>query len=891
MRLNKTFLASYALTAGVLTTLLGVIGIVVSFITPLFNQLPLFDFFSAFTGLLVGGALIAGTLNMRALLRLCGVLLLLYSAMMLSGVLQDIDPEYHQIPPLMALNLGVLSLSFVCYRAFKHYWMICVPSALFCALLGLYYLLKLWAFNDIVSAEANLFEISVYGLMMVVVGITPLLWYNIDARAALQCWKVSATPIIAVSACVAGLWFYQSASVLQLLEQDGKLSAEQTARAMNTAFTNHYGALNRTTERVAAAPTPRLNTLIEESQRLYDDFPLLDAVMLVEGDDIRWQSDSKAGVHYQDSMQPEFQTWRLNLSSEVSIENLSSRQHSSIVMGFRVDDASEQPLQALYFFDMALLLKKLSNDLADEFSNIIRLRNDTLLSAEGLPNDTEQLERVINDSTVVVAHNYTLSNGYPLTFYAVLTDYRNFLQSTRVNQLVLLSGAIFAALLGFALASNYRVREQDEALSNLATRDDVTQLYRRLFIEKKINACMQQYQQPGWVFFIDLDGFKPINDSLGFGVGNQVLKEVAIRLGGDAGKGIWFGRFSSDEFIVFVEYRPRFDCQIYAKNLLMRVRERLIIDDFSLSLTASIGVYKIDNTELDASEVIQRADVAMSSAKTSGGNSYRLYRDFMARHYEQALTIRNQLQDALDQRLITVHYQPIINAANGRIESVEALARWQRSDGHWVSPMVFIPIAEQTGQIIQLGRQIQEQALREIKPLCEAYGLSLAINLSSQQFQHKSVLAELTSQLEHVQFPYDKLYLELTESIALTDLRLISDKLAQLRARGVKIAIDDFGTGYSSLAYISKLPIDIIKLDRIFTSEVTAADGSYPLLDSIMSLLRAVDKHIIIEGIETAEQKAFFVARGCHAMQGYYFSKPCSLHALENKLTAIEVSG
>lgn len=888
MRLNKTFLASYALTAGVLTTLLGVIGIVVSFITPLFNQLPLFDFFSAFTGFLVGGALIAGTLNMRALLRLCGALLLLYALMMLFGVLRDIDPGYHQIPPLMALNLGVLSLSFLCYRAFKHCWMICVPSALFCTLLGVYYVVKLWVFSDIVSAQANLFEVSVYGLMMVVVGVTPLMWHKIDVRNARLTWRASSAAIIAVCTCVAGLWFYQSGSLLQSLEQRGRVSAEQTGRAINTAFTNHYGTLSRLAERVVAAPQPRFNTLVEESQRLYDDFPLLDAVMLLQGDDIRWHSGSKAGANYEHIMQPEFQTWRLNLSDQISIENSSNRQHRSVVLGFRVDDAGD-PLQALYFFDMELVLSKLSGDMADEFSNVIRLRNDTLLSTRALPDNSEELERIINDSTVVVEYAYKLSNGYPLSLYAVLTDYSSFLQSIRVKQLVLLAGAIFATIMGFALASNRRIKEQDETLTNLATRDDVTQLYRRLFIEKRINSCMQEYEQPGWVFFIDLDGFKPINDSLGFRIGNLVLKEVALRLSGDAGKGVWFGRFSSDEFIVFVEHRARFDSQIYAKNLLMRVRERLVIEEFSLSLTASIGIYKIDNSELDASEVIQRADVAMSSAKASGGNGYRTYREYMARHYEQALMLRNQLQDALDQRQITVHYQPIINAASGRIESVEALARWQRSDGHWVSPMVFIPIAEQTGQIIQLGRQIQEQALREIKPLCEAYGVSLAINLSSQQFQHKAVLAELNSQIEHVKFPYDKLHLELTESIALTDLRLISDKLALLRERGVKIAIDDFGTGYSSLAYISKLPVDIIKLDRIFTREVTSANGHYPLLESILSLLKAVNKHIIIEGIETAEQKAFFSKKGCDAMQGYYFSKPCDLASLEKKMTSIDV--
>lgn len=888
MRLNKTFLASYALTAGVLTTLLGVIGIVVSFITPLFNQLPLFDFFSAFTGLLVGGALIAGTLNMRALLRLCGVLLLLYSAMMLSGVLQDIDPEYNQIPPLMALNLGVLSLSFLCYRAFKHCWIICVPSALFCTLLGLYYVLKLWVFNDIVSAEANLFEVSVYGLMMVVVGLTPLIWHKVDVRNARLTWRASSSAIMAVSACVAGLWFYQSGSLLQSLEQHARISAEQTGRAINTAFTNHYETLNRLAERVMATPEPRLNALIAESQRLHDDFPLLDAVMLLQGDNIRWQSGSKIGANYEHIKQPQFLTWRLNLSRQISIENSSNRQHRSVVLGFRAEDGAE-PLQALYFFDMELVLGKLSSDLADEFSNVIRLRNDTLLSSQTLPNDSDELEQIINDSTVVVEYAYKLSNGYPLTLYAVLTDYSSFLQSIRVKQLLLLGGAVFATLLGFALASNRRIQEQDETLTNLATRDDVTQLYRRLFIEKKINSCMQEYEQPGWVFFIDLDGFKPINDSLGIRIGNLVLKEIALRLSGDAGKGVWFGRFSSDEFIVFVEYRPRFDCQIYAKNLLMRVRERLVIEEVTLSLTASIGVYKIDNSELDASEAIQRADVAMSSAKASGGNGYRIYRDFMARHYEQALTLRNQLQDALDQRQITVHYQPIVNAASGRIESVEALARWQRSDGQWVSPVVFIPIAEQTGQIIQLGRQVQEQALREIKPLCEAFGVSLAINLSPQQFQHKALLAELSSQIEHAKFPYHKLHLELTESIALTDLRLISDKLALLRERGVKIAIDDFGTGYSSLAYISKLPVDIIKLDRIFTREVTLANGHYPLIESIMSLLRAVNKTIIIEGIETADQKAFFSNQGCHSMQGYYFSKPCDLATLEKSLTSIDV--
>tara|TARA_B100000700_G_scaffold325724_1_gene435258 strand:+ start:5195 stop:7255 length:2061 start_codon:yes stop_codon:yes gene_type:complete len=449
--------------------------------------------------------------------------------------------------------------------------------------------------------------------------------------------------------------------------------------------------------------------------------------------------------------------------------------------------------------------------------------------------------------------------------------------AAQTSLMVYFVGFVFSIVLTFAFFTNTRLRVEKDKISYIAQHDSTTGLYRRSYLEQYIQNHLDNHGHSGWVIFIDLDGFKPINDSLGQSTGNIVLTTIAKRLLDDKPHFAKVARFSSDEFIIFVKTVKDFKVEDYCQQLINLIREKIAIDEFYLHVTASLGVYRIENRETSAEDAIQRADVAMSSAKKLGGNNFVLYQDKMAKHYHEALCLRNRLQIALDNNQLDVHYQPIIDAQSGRIKAVEALARWPQQDGSFISPGKFIPVAEQTGQITQLSQFVMSKAIRDMAPMCRKHGIRLSLNLSVQQFHQTDIAQDLINLCKTYHFNPSDLCAELTESVVAKDIKLVKQKLTTLNEAGIQIAIDDFGTGYSSLSYLSDLPIDILKIDKSFTDQVTQANTEYPLVDSIIYMAQQLNKTIVVEGIEDAVQHDYFSARGCHYLQGFKFYKPMPL--------------
>ena len=452
--------------------------------------------------------------------------------------------------------------------------------------------------------------------------------------------------------------------------------------------------------------------------------------------------------------------------------------------------------------------------------------------------------------------------------------------AAQTSLMVYFAGFVFSIVLTFAFFTNTRLGKEKEKLRYIAQHDGVTHLYRRSYLESYIQNHLDYHGHSGWVVFIDLDGFKPINDSLGKCTGDLVLKTIAQRLLNNKPDFAKVARFSSDEFIVFLKSAKGFDIEAYCREMLSIIREKIGIDEFSIHVTASLGVYRIKNRQTDAENAIQRADVAMSFAKQIGGNTFMQYEEQMARHYHAALCLRNRLQIALDNQQLDVHYQPIVDAKTGEISAVEALARWPQPDGSFISPGEFIPVAEQTGQITQLSQFVMSKAIRDIAPLARNRGIRLSLNLSVQQFHQTDVAQELIELCREHRFTPAYLCAELTESVVAKDIKLVRQKLALLNEAGIQVAIDDFGTGYSSLSYLSDLPIDILKIDKSFTDQVTQQHTEYPLVDSIIFMAQQLKKTIVVEGIEEQIQHDYFNQRGCQYLQGFKFYKPMPLHDL-----------
>jgi diguanylate cyclase (GGDEF)-like protein len=423
-------------------------------------------------------------------------------------------------------------------------------------------------------------------------------------------------------------------------------------------------------------------------------------------------------------------------------------------------------------------------------------------------------------------------------------------------------------------------REMANQIAHLAEHDFLTELPNRLLLNDRIGQAIALAERAGGkiaVLLMDMDGFKHINDSLGHPAGDLLLKCVASRLRDCVCAPDTVSRQGGDEFLVLLQgLKRQEDAGIAAKRLLESLAEAYFMDQHNLHITASIGISVYPEDGPDAETLIKNADTAMYQAKENGRQSYRFFKPEMNVRAVERQSIEEDLRFALERKEFTLHYQPKINLKTGEITGAEALLRWTHPHRGSVSPLQFIPIAEDSGLILPIGAWVVREACIQAQAWVRA-GLpirSMAVNVSALEFRNEDFLENLFTTLGETGLDPRYLELEVTESVLMKNSELAASILKTLRGRGVRVAIDDFGTGYSSLSCLRKLPLDALKIDQSFVRQISDSPDGTTIVAAIISMGRSLHLRVVAEGVETAEELAFLRAQQCDEAQGYRFSRP-----------------
>jgi diguanylate cyclase (GGDEF)-like protein len=418
-------------------------------------------------------------------------------------------------------------------------------------------------------------------------------------------------------------------------------------------------------------------------------------------------------------------------------------------------------------------------------------------------------------------------------------------------------------------------RNAEARISHLARYDELTALPNRVNFRDEIERLLRVPQDSGQLsalLFIDLDQFKQVNDTLGHPCGDQLLCAVANRLREMLRPEDFVARFGGDEFVVFQQnIRSSDEAATLARRLVDQLSERYKIDNHLVEIGASVGI-AMTSPGVSADTLLKNADMALYRAKADGRGTFCFFRDELAQTVESRRILELDLRKALANEEFELFFQPLVNLKSGKITTCEALLRWNHPVRGTVSPVDIIPVAEDMGLIIDLGRWILRKACMECMKWPE--GVSVAVNFSPQQFHQRDVLSEVRYALEVAGLPAHRLEIEITESSLLRNTQLTHDVLSQLRAIGVKISLDDFGTGYSSLSYLHNFPLQKVKIDRSFLEGIDT-DRPLTLLRGVARLSADLGMSVVVEGIETNEQLELISADGTVSeAQGYLFSRP-----------------
>jgi diguanylate cyclase (GGDEF)-like protein/PAS domain S-box-containing protein len=433
-------------------------------------------------------------------------------------------------------------------------------------------------------------------------------------------------------------------------------------------------------------------------------------------------------------------------------------------------------------------------------------------------------------------------------------------------------------------------------MAHSAEHDFLTGLPNRMLLSDRVSQSIvlaRRHAKQLALLFLDLDGFKHINDSLGHPIGDKLLQSIAKRLITCVRASDTVSRQGGDEFVVLLsEMQHPEDAAIAARRMLESVAAPHSIDQHELHVTTSIGVSVYPDDGLDAETLIKNADTAMYQAKENGRHSYRYFKQEMNARAVERQFIEESLRRALERHEFALHYQPKINFKTDAITGAEALLRWTHPTRGPISPSEFIPVAEDCGLILPIGNWVLRQACEQARAWVDA-GLpvgSMAVNVSAREFRDENFLDGLFVILGETGLDPRLLELELTESVLMKHSDSAACVLHALRDRGVQVAIDDFGTGYSSLSYLQKFPIDALKIDQSFVGQIKAAKDDASIVSAVISMARSLHLRVVAEGVETHEQLEFLQAHDCDEAQGFYFSRPVVPQEFANLLrTGISV--
>ncbi|WP_298186463.1 bifunctional diguanylate cyclase/phosphodiesterase [uncultured Pseudomonas sp.] len=431
--------------------------------------------------------------------------------------------------------------------------------------------------------------------------------------------------------------------------------------------------------------------------------------------------------------------------------------------------------------------------------------------------------------------------------------------------------------------------QANSELLQLALRDSLTKLPNRVLFDDRLEQAIYKSareKRQFAVLFMDLDGFKTINDVYGHHTGDLLLIEVSQRILNTKRNEDTVARLGGDEFVLLIDPGEPVDAAVLAQRLIDSIGKSYAIAGNNMHVSASVGIALYPNDGLTAHELMVNADAAMYHAKELGRNGYAFFESTMNTNAHQQMQLQQDLHKALNQGEFTLHYQPKMLAPNGPMIGVEALLRWQNPVLGLVPPDRFLPLAERSGLIIPIGNWVINEACRQLRAWHDAghENWSIAVNLSTVQLGHASLVNVVREALQRHSLDARHLTLEITESTAMRDAESSLVILQRLSELGLGISIDDFGTGYSSLLYLKRLPANELKIDRGFVTELTKDNDDAAIVSAIVALGQTLGMKIVAEGVETAEQQALLTRLGCHTLQGYLLGKPMPAELLIKNL-------
>ena len=429
-----------------------------------------------------------------------------------------------------------------------------------------------------------------------------------------------------------------------------------------------------------------------------------------------------------------------------------------------------------------------------------------------------------------------------------------------------------------------RKKAAERQLAYVATHDSLTKLANRTWLIEYLQISLTQAKRHSRqlaILFLDLDHFKYVNDSLGHSEGDELLKQVAKRLTDCVFAGDLVARLGGDEFVILLTDINLAGVSKVADKVINLFSQPFYIAGQQQNITTSMGICLFPEDGEDTQTLLRKADTAMYHAKSMGKNSYQFFTEAINQRLIWRVDMENDLRHALETKQFHLVYQPQMCSSKAKVIGVEALIRWNHPTKGFIPPSEFIPIAEETGLILQLGEWILQTACLQTKQWLElGFDLTVSVNLSARQLNQKNLLAVIAETLRYTQLPAQNLILELTESMMMSNVEAHIVELQTFKALGVHISIDDFGTGYSSLSYLKRLPIDELKIDKSFIDDIDCNENDRDIVRSIITLGHNLHLKVVAEGVEKQTQLDFLKDNGCDIIQGYFYSKPLTVTAL-----------
>ena len=520
-----------------------------------------------------------------------------------------------------------------------------------------------------------------------------------------------------------------------------------------------------------------------------------------------------------------------------------------------------------------------------------------------LPENTD-VYAILNGGLSLIKYNGTYDKIYKRWFGDQLS-HSQFALRNYLKEILIIIGIILFTILGFIIwnrrlqievtkrteeleKANKDLRTQQKRIYNLAYYDNITNLPNRLYFVEDLEKTIENLEDGEMliVLYFDLDRFKHINDTLGYAIGDEVLKLVGERLQA-IGKNNILARISGDSYIMSIRgIRSQDETLKLAEKFIEDFKEPIVIGEHKLYLTTSIGIATFPQAGSDSISLMKNAEVALYKAKDLGGNSYFKYNEEIGKQEYTNLNTLNELREAVNNEQFVLYYQPKIDIRTKEIVGMEALIRWQNPEKGLIFPDKFIPLAEDTGLIFSIGEWVLKEACRQNKEwIDKGYRpRRISVNISPRQFQYYNFLESISNTLEETGLEPECLGLEITETMVISDIEYTINVLRELRELGVFVVMDDFGTGYSSLSYLKEMSINELKIDRAFIRDIDTNEKNRAISNTIILLANQFNILVTAEGVETKEQLEILEELGCDKAQGYYFSKPIPKEEFEKLL-------